>query len=83
MMNNNLYIILEVVYQLLVKASCAVVLGVLLVIVYVSQGVMNVACWIHSRAVPCVYRIYPKVAEIETKELLCRAKEVYHNYARS
>ncbi len=74
--------IMELAYKLLRKASYAVVLGVLLVVVFTSQGIMNIACWVHSRCVYLCYLTYPKATEHSLEELLSRAKEVISDYAR-
>ena len=67
--------------QFLLKAFSAAALGVLLVIVFISQGIMSAAMWLHSVSVCLCYRLYPKATRISIAELVQRAKEVYVRYA--
>ena len=74
---------LLLLYHVLLKALGIPVLGVLLGIVLLLQGIMSLACKLHTPCVEACEKLHPMVFEHTLDELVQRAKEVVASYAQT
>lgn len=73
---------LNLICQLILKASCGALLLVLCAIIILMQGLMSSSMWIYDKCFPHVEVLRCKATQHTFSELLEEAKEVYQSYAQ-